>query len=327
MYIPKAQIENRLKEGDRVLDIGSWNDVFPRANVIIDVNPYETRKNKFPDQREYFTRDSWLQSDVNKIETWAKFKDKEFDFAICSHLLEDVRDPLFVCEQLIRVCKSGYIEVPTRYRECSRALANDTVSGYDHHRWLVDVIDEALVFTAKLHWAHTIDYLTDEKRRLLNFSNFHYFGVFWEDSFSFVERCPKGELLEGANLIYQFDRLDISRLKEISNLEPAVGVGSLKWVDQFLLPVELEGQTVVEEYKTKYKEFSKESGNLVVMNSELKEHLERTQRLNECLELQAFATRASLRDVLVSRSWRLTAPLRQLMTSMSNMKRAFWSGK
>lgn len=327
MYIPKAQIENRLKEGDRVLDIGSWNDVFPRANVIIDVNPYETRKNKFPDQKEYFTRDSWLRSDVNKMETWAKFKDKEFDFAICSHLLEDIRDPIFVCEQLIRVSKSGYIEVPTRYRECSRAAANDTVSGYDHHRWLVDVIDDALVFTAKLHWAHTIDYLTDEKRDLLNFSNFHYFGVFWEDSFSFGERCPKGELLEGANLLYQFDRLDISGLKEISNLESAVGDGSLIWVDQFLLPVELEGQEVVEEYKKKYKELSKESENLVTEIRVLRERLEHAQRLHECLELESIATRASLRDVLGSRSWRLTAPLRQLMTSMSTMKRAFLGNK
>jgi len=160
MYISRNEIGDRIKAGEKVLDIGSWNDVFPRANVIIDINPYETRKNKYPDEKEHFSKETWLQSDVNKMDTWARFSDKEFDFVICSHLLEDIRDPLFVCEQLIRIAKRGYIEVPTRYRECSRAAATDTVSGYDHHRWLVDVIDDSLVFTAKLHWAHTIDYLT-----------------------------------------------------------------------------------------------------------------------------------------------------------------------
>lgn len=155
MYVPKGEIEKKVGPDDKVLDIGSWNEVFPRASVIIDVNPYETRKSFYPDEKEHFSKATWLQADVNMADTWAKFKDKEFDFVICSHLLEDVRDPLYVCEQLNRVAKRGYIEVPTRYRECARAKSEDTVSGYDHHRWSVDVIDGSLVFTAKLHWAHT----------------------------------------------------------------------------------------------------------------------------------------------------------------------------
>ena len=80
MYIAKDEIESLIKDGDKVLDIGSWNDVFPRADVMIDVNPYETRKNQYPDEKEYFSKETWLQSDINKMETWENFSDKEFDF-------------------------------------------------------------------------------------------------------------------------------------------------------------------------------------------------------------------------------------------------------
>ena len=45
------------------------------------------------------------------------FPDKTFDFVVCSHLLEDVRDPITVCRELCRVGKAGYIETPSRIRE------------------------------------------------------------------------------------------------------------------------------------------------------------------------------------------------------------------
>ncbi len=73
--------------------------------------------------------------------------DDWFDFAICSHLLEDVRDPLTVCRELSRVAKRGYIEVPSRAREIySKAWlfhlragpGRMTEAGFYHHRWYVE---------------------------------------------------------------------------------------------------------------------------------------------------------------------------------------------
>lgn len=69
MYIQKSEILNRIKPGEKVLDIGSWNDVFPRANVVIDLNPYETRKNFYPDHEECFSKDTWYIADINKLQT------------------------------------------------------------------------------------------------------------------------------------------------------------------------------------------------------------------------------------------------------------------
>jgi SAM-dependent methyltransferase len=300
MYIPKSEIEKVIGPTDKVLDIGSWNDVFPRADVVIDVNPFETRKNFHPDQGEHFSKATWLLADVNKAETWANFRAKEFDFVICSHLLEDIRDPLFVCEQLIRVAKRGYIEAPTRYRECARAAAADTVSGYDHHRWLVEVVDGSLTFTAKLHWAHTVDYLTEGRRHYLGFHNFHYFGVFWEDSFHFHERCPKGEILEGANLLYLFNRLDLASLQAMGRLGPDSGLtprGSILWVDQFALPIEGAGRDVMESYIERYRAACAIPKHLVVG-----------------LEAKIVQLKRGLSSLLISTSLRATARFRRMAT-------------
>lgn len=45
------------------------------------------------------------------------FKDKEFDYIICSHVLEHVDDIEFFLNELIRVGKKGYLEFPTIYYE------------------------------------------------------------------------------------------------------------------------------------------------------------------------------------------------------------------
>ncbi len=47
------------------------------------------------------------------------FGDQEFDFVICSQTLEDVRDPIWVCSEINRIGKAGYIEVPSRLEEQS----------------------------------------------------------------------------------------------------------------------------------------------------------------------------------------------------------------
>ncbi len=72
---------------------------------------------------------------------------------VCSHTLEDVRDPLRVCSEMIRVGKAGYIEVPSRLEEQSWGVVGEFV-GWGHHRWLIDVEPGSIAFTQKLHSLH-----------------------------------------------------------------------------------------------------------------------------------------------------------------------------
>src|SRR5262245_49885274 len=117
----------RIGPNDVVLDIGGWARPFNRANYVIAAAAGGTRGFSgaaMPAQggsREYFTRDTWIQRDICS-HTPFPFTDKQIDFVICSHTLEDIRDPLFVCAEMIRIAKRGYIEVPSRLVESSRGI-------------------------------------------------------------------------------------------------------------------------------------------------------------------------------------------------------------
>jgi methyltransferase family protein len=148
-------IEERLGPQDRVLDVGGWAQPLERADWVIDLMPYDTRGLYGYDKEtatERFTRDTWVEHDICSREPWP-FADDQFDFAVCSHTLEDVRDPVWVCEELRRVARAGYIEVPSRLEEQAWGVQGNFV-GWTHHRWLIDVTDRRIDFTLKLHEIH-----------------------------------------------------------------------------------------------------------------------------------------------------------------------------
>ena len=145
----RNRILGRLRPDDLVLDVGGGFSPFARADWVLDLLPYDERR-AAPDER--FTRDTWVQRDACDREPWP-FPHGRFDFAICSHTLEDVRDPVFVCSELRRVARAGYVEVPSRLEEQSWGVVGPWV-GWSHHRWLVDVTDGGIEFVAKPHAIH-----------------------------------------------------------------------------------------------------------------------------------------------------------------------------
>src|SRR3954447_8604716 len=96
---------------DRVLDVGGGLRPLSRADVILDTNPMEELIEPIGAGPQRFSRETWIVHDVND-KRGLPFADQSFDFVFCSHLLEDVRDPIFVCQELQRVGKRGYIETP-----------------------------------------------------------------------------------------------------------------------------------------------------------------------------------------------------------------------
>src|SRR5581483_4027597 len=101
---------------------------------------------------ERFGAASWVKRDICAREPWP-FADGQFDYAVCSHTLEDVRDPIWVCDELIRVARAGYIEVPSRLEEQSYGFQGPWV-GWGHHHWLIDLEREGLTFVYKHHVLH-----------------------------------------------------------------------------------------------------------------------------------------------------------------------------
>ena len=170
-----------------------------------------------------------------------------------SHLLEDIRDPLFVCEQLIRVAKKGYIEVPSFYREVSKAKHSDTSSGYDHHRWIVEYTENfGLTFKAKLSWANCFDYLGEKRRNYLDHYAFHFKGYFWDSDFNFTELCPKGNEYETANILYMMDNLELSEIKPFVDMPRKIRISKkIAWVDQYDLEIEKIDKSLTKNYYLK----------------------------------------------------------------------------
>jgi methyltransferase family protein len=183
------RLTRELGEDDLVLDVGGWIQPFTRANWVIDLMPYETR-GEFGTQGELperFTSETWVQRDICDHEPWP-FEDRQFDFVVCTHTLEDVRDPVWVCSEIARVGKAGYIEVPSRLEEQSYGFQGPW-TGWGHHRWLIDVDGDRIDFVFKHAVVHNRDSdrfppgfqqaLSPEQRVLT---------VWWEGSFEARER-------------------------------------------------------------------------------------------------------------------------------------------
>jgi SAM-dependent methyltransferase len=123
----------------------------PLAGWVIDliepgtVPSYGPADQTQPSQREYVVHDICSSRPF-------PFADSFFDFCICTHVLEDVRDPLRVCEEMVRVAKAGYIEVPSWESELTHNLEGRHHSGRSHHRWLIDMASDGLTFLFKPHF-------------------------------------------------------------------------------------------------------------------------------------------------------------------------------
>jgi len=152
-----------IPDDAKVLDVGGGASPFPRADYVIDALPFAAAgrgsdgdSHRLLETSVRYKAERWAQLDLCAHRPWP-FADKYFDFAVCSHVLEDVRDPLWICTELQRVAKAGYIEVPSRVEEQSRGVEHPGYAGYHHHRWLISRTDRGLQFRHKPNLLHALD--------------------------------------------------------------------------------------------------------------------------------------------------------------------------
>jgi SAM-dependent methyltransferase len=124
-----------------VLDVGSGDKPSWRADVLLDAYPAETHQGQRSGTGRTRVDRPLFLADAGDM----PFADKVFDYVICSHVLEHVPDPSAVIDELSRVAKAGYIEVP----EASAAKLQD----FPTHLWWCRAErtggTTTLVFTAK----------------------------------------------------------------------------------------------------------------------------------------------------------------------------------
>jgi len=180
----------------KILDVGGYKQPYKKATHIIDIMPK-------PDKctREY------TQQDICSGR-WP-YKDKEFDSVYCSNVLEDIKDPIFVCNEIIRVGKAGIIIVPSCDFECRRGVdswpGNEMYTGFVHHRWLCFNDAGKLTFMQKTPITHVFDWtegMSDEDIRKKAFLR-----ISWKDDFKFVE-VPLAEWDNWYNILKHYFGID-----------------------------------------------------------------------------------------------------------------------
>lgn len=181
------EILRRLPGDAKLLDVGGWAAPLERADWVLDLLPYETRGlyGTSDPARERFSADTWIQRDICDREPWP-FADDELDFVICAQTLEDIRDPVFVCSEMARVARAGYLETPS-WRTELMAGVNGPWTGYSHHRWLVrcDADRAAVEFLFKFHTVNADPYRM-ARHELTEAEGNEW--LWWEQTFTARER-------------------------------------------------------------------------------------------------------------------------------------------
>lgn len=102
-----------IKPTDKVLEIGPGATPYFRSDVFLEME-YETEQELIA-QSGYVGK---LNTD-KRVFTYKgdifPFADKEFDYIVCSHVLEHVPNADIFLKEIQRVGKKGYLEFPTMY--------------------------------------------------------------------------------------------------------------------------------------------------------------------------------------------------------------------
>lgn len=124
-----------IKPTDIVLEIGSGNNPNPRSDILCD--RYLTDDGERAGEFSIVIDRPMVIADGYHL----PFGDKTFDYVICSHILEHMDDPKRFVDEVVRVGKRGYIEVPSALSE--------RIFGWNFHHWYCSMESGTLILRKK----------------------------------------------------------------------------------------------------------------------------------------------------------------------------------
>jgi len=120
-----------------------------------------------------------LPNEWKEVDEYVKEHGK-FDFSICTHTLEDISNPKFVCSKLSEISKSGFIAVPSKYIELARFEdSRFKWRGFIHHRWIFTIEDNKFVGYPKISY---LEYNPVFDTIASTDNNIKDLSFYWEDS-------------------------------------------------------------------------------------------------------------------------------------------------
>lgn len=143
----------KINKTDRILEVGG--SMKQHDNIQIDtlvdiIKPEESIYTPSKLKAKKFVRLDITQSKL-------PFKDKEFDFCLCTHTIEDLTTPFLVLSEMSRVAKRGYIATPSMGKDMEFGSIDMTnylsgpvrFPGIGHHKWFYQNLDGVLKIIPK----------------------------------------------------------------------------------------------------------------------------------------------------------------------------------
>ena len=165
----KTHIESIISQNPnwKVLDIGCGYGANKYATTISDII----------DLSNHYKDKTFVKITEKKL----PFKDKEFDFVISSHVAEHVEDISYFLNELARVGKKGYIEVPTKLED------NLVFENKKAHIWqlVFDDVNYQLNISKKKQYFEPVLTVSSIKKLNNYFRESLVIELFWEDSIEF----------------------------------------------------------------------------------------------------------------------------------------------
>ena len=161
-------------------------------------NKYATTVSDILDLAEFYKDKSFVKITEKKL----PFKDKEFDFVIASHVIEHIEDISYFLNELSRIGKRGYIEVPSRLED------NLVFENKKDHLWhlIFDDVGNQLKVFPKIQYLEPV--LTVGTIKKLNdyFRESFVLELSWEDSieFNIFENDRVTEKISVLNLVKKY---------------------------------------------------------------------------------------------------------------------------
>jgi len=188
MFLTDEEIikKYKIKPIDRVLDIGGsmkQHDLIKVDTLVDIIEPTESIYNK----KELLAK-KYVKLDVTKDKL--PFKDKEFDFCLCTHVLEDLYNPFHLIEEMSRVSKRGYISTPSMGKDMEYSHLNLSdwktgprrVPGISHHKWFFTQKNGMMQIIPKNY-----PLLSTKKFQIIKWLGDNEFQFYWEEKIKYVE--------------------------------------------------------------------------------------------------------------------------------------------
>ena len=196
----KVYIQSILsKEPDwKILDIGCGYGANKFANTICDVQ----------DLSKFYKDRNFIKLENKQL----PFKDNEFDFVIASHVLEHVEDFKFFINELERVSKKGYIELPTKLED------NLVFENKKDHLWHMDFddVNSKLLISNKLQYIEPILTVSMIQNLRENFKGSLVLELYWEDKIDY-DFVQNNQNIKKHNLLNLFRKFISKKLRSIYN--------------------------------------------------------------------------------------------------------------